>query len=89
MRLERSISWDFAADRRRFSCVYVELESSNWGFHPYFGKGIPVFLDDPFELFSVFFWSIGPVDVPFEFFLMDLGVKFDDIVARWKLELRS
>ena len=89
MRLERSVSWDFAANGRRFSCVDVELESSNWGLHPYFGKGVPVFFDDPFELFSVFFWAVGPVDVPLEFVLMDLGVVFDDIISRWKIELRS
>ncbi len=89
MRLERSISWDFTADGRRFSCVDVELESSNWGLHPYFGEGIPVFLDDLFELFSVFFWAIGPVDVPLKFILMDLGIKLDDIISWRKVELRS
>jgi len=37
----------------------------------------------------VFFGAIGPVDVPLEFFLMNLRVKLDDIISWRKVELRS
>ena len=76
-----AILWYFAADRADVACVNAALVPTNVFSKSLLAEHIPILLDEGKNLGVVLDGAISPFEVGVKLFLMEFGIKVNDVVG--------
>ena len=76
-----AVPWYFAANRTNVASVDAALIATNVFLKSVLAEDVPVFLDEGKDFGAVFDGAVSPFEVGVKFFLMEIGIKVNDVVG--------
>ena len=76
-----AVLWYFAADRTNVTSVDAALIAANVFSKSFLAEHVPIFLDESKNSGAVLDGAISPLEVVVKLFLMEFGIKVNDVVG--------
>ena len=76
-----AVSWYFAANGTNVASVNAALITTNGFSKTILAEDVPVFLDESKDFGAVLDGAISPLEVGVKLFLMEFGIKVNDVVG--------